>query len=863
MGTNQRQNKPKKSVAGDDFERYKPRPARKNPQLSCPARPDMHHRHPHHRLAWRLAFAGLAMAFSVAPPALAGAADGNTGGIAEREIARRNDLARQATSEMQRGNQARKEKDFATAVEAYQQVVQVLPDSPVNASLRAHGLRAFSETSVARAEELAMQARYDEANATLDLVLQPGWNPEYRPALRLKEQIQDPERYNPAATPKGIEKVQEVTKLLTLAQGHHDLGEFAKAQEAFNRVLAIDPYNTAARRGLERADRAISEYALAARDHTRADALRHVDAQWETPVPARPGIDFGPTGPETDRGGFAVGIRAKLKTIIFPSVQLVDATMDEVVQFLVLQSKNYDTLEPDPGRKGINIVLGGDATLAAKRITLSLTDVPIEYVLEMVARQAGTDYQVDDYLVTFGPAGAVPMTSRSFRVPPGFFTSAPATTGVGLEQDPFATRAADASSSSPLAFAVVDPKSFLGQSGVTFPEGASVHYSRVTGIMTVRNTNRNLELVQTLVDQAGTSVQKMVRIMVTMLEVFQENIEELGFDWLLGPFDVGGRVFATGGTSGNQPSDSQSLSQNFPMTPPGAGERPVGQNPVTAGNRSGNSAIPEQTLEALLRTGTRSPNLAIKAPAVFGLSGVFTDPQFQVVMRALNQKRGLDLAASPSVLVKSGQRAKLQIIREFPYPTEFEPPEIPQDFGGSNFNILGPVPNIQQTNSAIPITPTTPTSFEFKNLGHALEVEATVGADNRTIDIDVAPAFSEFEGFINYGSPILSYPNGTTPVVLTENRIPQPVFRTNKTEGGIKVTLWSGGAMVISGLASDEQTTVEDKTPIFGDLPFFGRMFRSKAMKNRQKVLVFLLKADVVDPSGEVPPVGDTVAAQN
>ena len=143
------------------------------------------------------------MAFSVVPPALAGAADGSTGGIAEREIARRNELARQATSEMQRGNQARKEKDFATAVEAYQQVVQVLPDSPVNASLRAQGLRAFSETSVARAEELAMQARYDEANATLDLVLQPGWNPEFRPALRLKEQIQDPERYNPAATPKG------------------------------------------------------------------------------------------------------------------------------------------------------------------------------------------------------------------------------------------------------------------------------------------------------------------------------------------------------------------------------------------------------------------------------------------------------------------------------------------------------------------------------------------------------------------------------------------------------------------------------------------------------------------------------------
>ena len=138
-----------------------------------------------------------------------------------------------------------------------------------------------------------------------------------------------------------------------------------------------------------------------------------------------------------------------------------------------------------------------------------------------------------------------------------------------------------------------------------------------------------------------------------------------------------------------------------------------------------------------------------------------------------------------------------------------------------------------------------------------------MGADNRTIDIDVAPAFSEFEGFINYGSPILSYPNGITPVVLTENKILQPVFRTNKTDGGLKVTLWSGSAMVIAGLASDEHTTVEDKTPILGDLPYVGRFFRSKVSKSRQKVLVFLLKAEVVDPSGEVPPVGGTVAAQN
>jgi general secretion pathway protein D len=65
------------------------------------------------------------------------------------------------------------------------------------------------------------------------------------------------------------------------------------------------------------------------------------------------------------------------------------------------------------------------------------------------------------------------------------------------------------------------------------------------------------------------------------------------------------------------------------------------------------------------------------APGIFGLSGVFTDPQFQVVIRALNQKKGVDLLSAPRVTTKSGQRRIIEIVREFRYPTQFEPPDVP------------------------------------------------------------------------------------------------------------------------------------------------------------------------------------------
>ena len=94
--------------------------------------------------------------------------------------------------------------------------------------------------------------------------------------------------------------------------------------------------------------------------------------------------------------------------------------------------------------------------------------------------------------------------------------------------------------------------------------------------------------------------------------------------------------------------------------------------------------------------------------------------------------------SAPKVTTKSGQRATIQIVREFRYPTEYDLPQVTQT-PGSIYT---------------PATPTTPTSFETKPVGITLEVEPTVGPDGYTIDLILSPRVVEFDGFINYGSPI-------------------------------------------------------------------------------------------------------------
>src|SRR5437879_3121707 len=235
-----------------------------------------------------------------------------------------------------------------------------------------------------------------------------------------------------------------------------------------------------------------------------------------------------------------------------------------------------------------------------------------------------------------------------------------------------------------------DAKTMLQSMGVQFPvitlpdgraDTASATFWPHTGVLIVRNTQDNLDMVDALVDQANASQPKQVEIESKFVEITQNNLKELGFDWLLGPFKVGSKgAFGSGGTSGTGTPVSPA---NFPFidangNPVGTGTSIPGDGtsggPVTAGNRSGNAAISANAIDALLFP---SMGLSGVAPGIFGLSGVFTDPQFQVVIRALNQKKGIDLLSAPKVTTKSGQRAVTEIVREFRYPTTFTPPQVP------------------------------------------------------------------------------------------------------------------------------------------------------------------------------------------
>jgi len=804
----------------------------------------------HHKaLITVLACTALPSQPALAGPSAAGGYSGGGSNIIENEYVKRQERMRQAYELERDGDRLYARQDYAGAVDAYRTALNTLPQGTTTQGDRSRIVGKFARAAVIHARELGHRGRREDAKSLLNEVLSDNMYPGYKDAEKLLGYLDDPDRFNVAMTPQHYTNTEEVKRLLNKGLGYYELGQFNEAEMEFNRVLAIDPYNTAARRQLERTQREVSNYLKSARDENRLRMLNMVDATWAAAVPNTLKAPTISGGPGLDDPGSAP-LTYKLNNISIDRISFNEADLQDVIDHLRRKSAENDEAEADPNKRGVNF-LNRVASGTARPVTVDMRNVKLMDAVKTVADQANVRFDVQPTSVVFIPAGqAGSMTTRTYRVPPDFLTRGSASGdagGAAAPSDPFATP--DAAASTATVAPRPTARQVLESLGVTFTEGSSASFDKTSSRLIVRNTFDQLDIVETVVDQINQSgTVKQVYVTTKFVEVTQRNNEELGFDWLIGAFNIGGeRVFGSGGTSGNAgPINTADYSV---VTPGGV---PVGGNPVTRGLRFGSDAISQNAIDALIAGGTTA-GVSSVTPGVFALAGVFTDPQFQVMMRALSQKKGVDLMTAPSVIVRGGQRSKIEIIREFPYPTEFDPPQIPQTFGGGGGGGLFGGGGFASQGSSFPVTPTTPSAFETKNTGVTMEVEATVGEDGWTIDLNLAPEVIEFEGFINYGSPIqttgINALGQNEPVVLTDNKILQPVFATRKLN--TQVLIYDRQTVGIGGLMREDVQHVEDKVPIISSIPLVGRLFKTKNEEHYKKNLMIYVTAQLIDPSGQ------------
>jgi general secretion pathway protein D len=503
------------------------------------------------------------------------------------------------------------------------------------------------------------------------------------------------------------------------------------------------------------------------------------------------------------------------------------------------------------------------------RITLNLSNVPLYEALRYVATLAGLKVKVEPFAVSLVPLSEPTdvLEQREFKVPPGFIT------GVTGEAEPEAVAGRQLNTGGARLSARLGAKEFLESQGINFPPGTSANFNAGTSRLVVRNTAENLDLIESLVDAAMGAQPTQVEIEAKFVEISQNNLKELGFDWALGPFSIGDSGLASsGGTIIPQGQAAQ-----WPFVNPATGQV-IGGDSITSGLRSGSGTGPDaavsiNSLNALLARNAGIGGGVGPAPGFFSISGVFTNPQFQMVIRALNQKKGVDLMAAPKVTTKSGEKATINISREFPYPETYAPPQVPQNTGGGTVAVGGVV---QEQDPVV--TPSFPQDFVTRQLGVNLVVEPVVGPDGYTIDLKLSPEVVDFDGFVNYGSPILAPQRNLvggaanlalnplnvlnanqffTPTLLTDNVINQPIFSVRKVT--TDVSIWDGQTVALGGLIREDVQKVNDKVPVLGDIPYAGALFRSEVDQKIKQNLIVFVTARLMDAAGQpLRPEDDT-----
>ena len=213
-------------------------------------------------------------------------------------------------------------------------------------------------------------------------------------------------------------------------------------------------------------------------------------------------------------------------------------------------------------------------------------------------------------------------------------------------------------------------------------------------------------------------------------------------------------------------------------------------------------------------------------------SAILSDPQFQVLIRALSQRKGVDLFTAPSITLADGEAGEVATQREFIYPERYDPP----------FFVPEPAAGEASIWHEYPVAPATPNPFKIVQTGVELKVKSDIRPDG-LIELDLSPRLSEFTEFLNFGAPIRQAKDGKPDgILLSENEIVIPVF--DHASHRTKVRVPDGHTVVIGGFVNDRTQYVEDR------LPVIGLVTDSRTVVERRRVFVFVTPI-LMDPAGK------------
>lgn len=705
--------------------------------------------------------------------------------------------------------------------------------------------------------------------------------------------------------PKIEEMKIETATMVQNARLLYELGQIDEAEWRLKRALAQEPDREDAAYYLSLVHEAQNRRAMAQRNLTSKERLVEIEQAWEDPVKREilpvPNPYARSEAIHTGKGRQT--IMSKLDRIRMDNVLFDGLPLGEVVRNLSDEARRRDPekrginflIDPNveqqqflPETTAIDPTTGLPMPFAAPvepvdvsgiaiKINPALADVRLADVLDAIVRVAEQPikYSIEEYAVVFGLKGAetAPLHTRRFKVDPNTFYQGLESVGAfsfgdietssgggggrggggrggggggsGAEDVLTVPRVIVAggggtrggggaqggasgaglrfvSKTNDLVEVHAAVRNFFLTMGVDLNPPKSVFFNDRQGTLLVRASLADLDMIEAAV-QALNIAPPQVNIKAKFVEVTQNDTRALGFDWYLGNFLMNNN--AMGLQAGTAPS--------YGGAPTMA--NPNGFFPGT----SLDNTIPSSPSDQLLTSGLRN---AANAPAVATFSGILTDPQFRVVIRALEQREGVDLLNEGQVTTLSGRQAQIQVVDLRTIVTGVDPS---QNAGGGGTALGG-------TAAAGVVGTVITYDTQVLPFGPVLDVIPYVSADGYTIQLTIIPTITEFTGYDDPGAFVpqaqsVSGGAGGVGVPLTA-QLPLPRFRLRQVT--TSAIVWDGQTVVLGGLLTEDVSRIKDKIPVLGDLPLVGRFFRSESTSMAKRSLIIFVTPTIIDPAG-------------
>lgn len=381
-------------------------------------------------------------------------------------------------------------------------------------------------------------------------------------------------------------------------------------------------------------------------------------------------------------------------------------------------------------------------------------------------------------------------------------------------------------------------RQFFSTAGVDFNvPGKQLVFNDRLGQLMVRATLQDLDIIEQAVHVLNMAPPQ-VTIEAKFAEITQQDSKALGFDWFLGNTLM--RNGGIGLSGGSAPSYGSPSGSGSSANPSGVFPGPYSTDPLNPGVFTPSAGtIPASASDGVLTSGLRN-----SAPALGTLTGILTDPQFRVVIRALEQRQGVNLMSAPKVTTLSARQAQVKAVRVRYVITDLD---LSQTSGGGGTTTTGTTTGGGGVGSTVQ-----PLAEPFE-LGPVLDVIPYVSADGYTIQMTIIPTIKEFEGYDLENAQLFQAQaqsvGGVGPAGNPLSQItPLPIFRLRQVV--TSAIVWDGQTVVLGGLLLDETTKTKDKVPFLGDMPLVGRLFRSESTAGKKTSLVIFVTPTIIDPAG-------------